>query len=112
MAHQAILARFGQVVRQQQHARGAQALGFLCEADGRAGRAACASQDRHLAAAGVDRSLDHIRVLAVGQREELAGATGCEQRAGAVRRQPFQAFSVGFGTEVTLFVEVGHRERQ
>ncbi|MCY1228490.1 hypothetical protein D9M72_408110 [compost metagenome] len=55
----AVLAGFGQVVRQQQHAGRAQALGFLRVGDGGAGRAAGAGQDRHLAGAGAHGGVDH-----------------------------------------------------
>ncbi|SPA41445.1 exported protein of unknown function [Cupriavidus taiwanensis] len=108
----AVLAGLGQVVRQQQHAGGAQALGFLRVGDGSAGRAAGAGQDRHLAGAGTHRGVDYGRVVLRRQREELAGAAGREQRGGAVGGQPFQARGVGLGREVALGVEVGDGEGQ
>ncbi|MNL39424.1 hypothetical protein D3C87_1617030 [compost metagenome] len=84
MLDQAFLARFGEVMRQQQDAVSAQALGLLCVGDGGAGGAASARNDRHLAAAGVHSGLDDLAVLGASQREILARATGGKQRAGAV----------------------------
>jgi hypothetical protein len=55
--HQAFLRGFGQVVRQQQHALGAIALGFLRVLDGQAGAAAGAGDDGHAALAGLDATL-------------------------------------------------------
>ena len=97
-------------MRQQQHALGAQALGFLRVGDGHARRAAGAGQDRHLAGAGGDGGADDVRILIGGQREELARAAGGEQGGGAVGSQPFQALGVGLGVEVALRVEIGHGE--
>ena len=58
--HQAVLRGFGQVVRQQQHALGAVALGFLRVLDGQGGAAAGAADDGHAALAGFGRDLDHL----------------------------------------------------
>ncbi|MNO74458.1 hypothetical protein D3C76_654580 [compost metagenome] len=79
MSGNAVLAGFGQVVRQQQQAFGAQTLGFLSVFDGLASRTADAGQNRHAGFAGVDGSLDDFRVFAGGQGEELTGAAGGEQ---------------------------------
>ncbi len=110
MVGNAVLAGFSQVVRQQQDALGAQALGFLGVGDGHAGRAAGAGQDGHLACAGFHRGADDVGIVVWRQREELAGATGGEQGGGAVGGQPFQALYIGLGAEVALRVEVGHGE--
>ena len=112
MRNQAFLAGFGQVVRQQQNAVGAQALGFLGVGNGRARGAASAGNDRHLAAAGVDRGLDDLAVLIARQREVFARAAGGEQRAGAKGREPFQARGIALGVEIALGREVRHREGQ
>jgi hypothetical protein len=112
MSDQAFLAGFGQVVRQQQDAVGAGTLGLLRALDGKAGRAAGAGNDGHLAAAGVHRGPDDAGVLVAGEREELAGAAGGEQRGGAIRGQPFQPFGIAAGVEVALGVEIRQRKRQ
>lgn len=106
----ALLRGLGQVVGQQQHALGAEALGLAGIGDGDAGGAACAGQDRHLAGAGVHGGADDIRVFVRRQREELAGAAGGEQGGGAVGREPFQAPGIRAGVEIALRVEVGHGE--
>ncbi|MNY26560.1 hypothetical protein D3C86_1604170 [compost metagenome] len=112
MVGDAFLAGFGQVMRHQQDAVRAQALGFLGVFDGHAGRAAGAGQDGYLATAGFHRGADHVRIVLLRQREELARAAGCEQGRGAVRGQPFQAFDIGRWAEIALFVKVGHGERK
>jgi len=109
---QAFLAGFGEVVRQQQDAVRAGLLGGLGALDGEARGAAGARDDRHHAAAGVDRGLDDAGVLVAGQREELARAAGREQRARAVGSQPFEALLVALLVEVAVAVEVGQRERE
>nr|GEU28090.1 hypothetical protein [Tanacetum cinerariifolium] len=109
---QAVLARFGQVVRQQQQALRAGFFSFLGVRSGDAGRATDAGQDRYLAFTGIDGSLDDFRVFLRGQREELARAAGSEQCAGAERRQPFQTVDIRFLVEVAFCIEVGDRERQ
>ncbi len=110
MGGHAFLAGFGEVVRQQQQTLGTQALGFLRHLDGQAGRTTDAGENRHRAGAGVDGGLDDLAVLARLQREELAGATGSEQRRGTVGAEPFQALDVAGAIEVALRVEVGDRE--
>jgi hypothetical protein len=52
---QAFLRGFGEVVRQQQQALRAGALGFLRVLDGERGAGAGGADDRHAAAAGVHR---------------------------------------------------------
>ena len=112
MLDQAFLARFGQVVRQQQNAVGTQALGLLGMGDGHAGRATGTGNDRHLATASVHSSLDDGAVLRPHQRKVLPRSTGCKQGAGAVGGQPFQTLCVGAGAEFALRVEVGDGEGQ
>ncbi|MNI38162.1 hypothetical protein D3C73_922930 [compost metagenome] len=108
----AVLASFSQVVRQQQQALGAQALGFLCVFNGLTGRTAHAGQDWHAGGASVDRRLDDFRIFAGRQREELTGAACGEQSRGAVWGQPFQTLDVTRAVEVALCIEIGNRERQ
>ncbi|MND99276.1 hypothetical protein D3C80_916580 [compost metagenome] len=112
MGGNAVLAGFGQVVRQQQQTFGAQTLGFLCVFDSLAGRTADTGQDWHAGGASVDRSLDDFRIFAGRQREELTGAACGEQSRGAVWGQPFQALDVTRAIEVALSIEIGNRERQ
>ncbi|MOA19600.1 hypothetical protein D3C78_1399950 [compost metagenome] len=112
MGGNAVLAGFGQVVRQQQQAFGAQTLGFLCVFDSLAGRTADTGQDWHAGGAGVDRSLDDFRIFAGRQREELTGAARGEQRRGAVWGQPFETLDITRAIEVALSIEIGDRERQ
>ena len=108
----AVLAGFGQVVRQQQQALGTQTLGFLSVFDGLAGGTADTGQDWHAGRAGIDGGLDDLRILAGGQGEEFTGATGCEQGRGAVRGQPLEALDVAVAIEIALGSEIGDRERQ
>ena len=108
----AVLRGFGQIVRQQQQALGAQALGFLRHLDGHAGRAANASQDRYGLLAGIHGSLDHGAVFIRRQGEELASTAGSEQSGSTVRCQPLEAADVASLVEITGSIEVGHRERQ
>ena len=108
----AFRAGLGEVVRQQQDAVRAEPLGLLRIRDCLARGAARARDDRHLAAAGIDGGLDHLAVLAAGQREELARAAGGEQRAGAIGGEPLEARRVGASVEVALRVEIGDGERQ
>ncbi|MNO99935.1 hypothetical protein D3C76_917180 [compost metagenome] len=112
MGGDAVLAGFGQVVRQQQQALGTQALGFLRVFDGLAGGATDTGEDRYRSGAGVDRGLDHLAVFAGGQGEEFTGTASGEQRAGAVGGQPLKALDVASRVEVALGIEVGDRERQ
>ncbi|KRB17708.1 hypothetical protein ASD87_05225 [Achromobacter sp. Root170] len=97
-------------MRQQQHALGALALGFLGVGDGGAGGAAGTGQDGDLALAGLDGGADDVRVFLGGQREELTGAAGREQGGGAVGGQPFQTSCIALGVEIAVLVEVGHGE--
>ncbi len=112
MGGNAVLAGFGEVVRQQQQALGAQALGFLSIFDGLAGRAADAGENRYAARAGVYSGFHYFRVFAGRQREELTGTAGGEQRRRAVGCQPLQALDVTSAMEVALGIEIGNRERQ
>ena len=59
MGHQALLAGFGQVMGPQQDALRAQALGFLCVADGQGGAAAGIGNDGGAATAVLDGHLHH-----------------------------------------------------
>src|SRR6218665_2247609 len=82
--NKALLAGFGQVMGPQQDALRAQALGFLCVADGQGGAAAGIGNDGGAATAVLDGHLHHGAKFLRRQREELAGATGCKRRRGPV----------------------------
>ncbi len=110
MGSDAILAGFGEVVRQQQKALGPQALGLLRILDGLAGCTTYARQDRYRRGACVHRCLDDLAVFAGSQGEELARTPGGEQRTRAVWGQPFQAFDVASLIEIALRSEVGDRK--
>ncbi|MNP01421.1 hypothetical protein D3C76_932350 [compost metagenome] len=112
MGGNAVLAGFGQVVRQQQQAFGAQTLGFLGVFDGLTGRTADAGQDWHAGGASVDGSLDDFRVFTGRQREKLTGTACGEQSRGAVWGQPFKTLDVTSAIEIALGIEIGDRERQ
>ena len=112
MGHQAVLAGFGQVVRQQQNAVGAQALGFLRAGHRKTGRAADAGNDGHLAGAGINRRLDDQRVFVAGEREKFARAASGKKRGRAVRGQPFEALDVAARAKIALLVKVGDGKGQ
>ncbi|MNZ82214.1 hypothetical protein D3C78_1009070 [compost metagenome] len=112
MGGDTVLAGFGQVMRQQQQALGAQALGFLSVFDGLASGTANTGKDWHAGGAGIDGGLDDLRVLAGGQGEEFTGAARCEQGRGAIRGQPLEALDVAVAIEIALGSKVGDRERQ
>ena len=107
-----VLAGFGEVVRQQQQPFGAEAFGLLGVLDGLAGSTAHTGQDRHAGRAGIHGGFHHLGIFAGRQGEKLTCAACGEQGAGAIRGQPFQALDVTRLVEITLGVEIGHRERQ
>jgi len=107
VGHQAASAGFGEVVREQQDALGAQALGLLRILDRQRGAAAGPGDDGRAATAGVHRHAHDIGELARLQRKELAGAAGGEQHRGAVGLQPFQALRVRARGEAQVGAEVG-----
>ena len=112
MGRNAILAGFGEVVRQQQQTFGAEAFGFLSVLDGLACRTAHTGEDRHTGRAGIHCGFHHLGIFAGREGKELTGTASSEQSRGAVRGQPFKALDVARLVEITLGVEIGHRERQ
>ena len=97
---EAVLRGLGQVVGQQQQARGAEPLGFARERDRCARRPAGAGEDGDPAAAGLDSDADDLGVLRKLEREELAGAARCEQRRAlrTARATPAAGRSPGAGS--------------
>jgi len=108
----AVLTGFGEVVGQQQQTFGAQAFSLLGIFDGLACRTANTGEDRHAGGASINSGLYHLGIFAGRQGEKLTRAACGEQCGGAVRGQPFKTLDIARLVEVTLGVEIGHRERQ
>src|SRR5690606_18743940 len=106
MAAQALLIGLGQVVRQDQYAVGALALGFDRVLDRDARAIASTRDNRHIALADINGGANDAGVFILGQREELACAARGKQRAGVVALQPFKALLIRRLVEVLLRIKI------
>src|SRR6218665_738249 len=82
MGHQALLAGFGQVMGPQQDALRAQALGFLCVADGQGGAAAGASGCKRAPRPRRAVAIPGVRRRAWGQNAVRCRSRSTRTRAG------------------------------
>ncbi|MNL20795.1 hypothetical protein D3C87_1420580 [compost metagenome] len=110
MGGQAFLPWEHQIGRQQQHAVGAPGLGRLGHGDGGGRPVASAGNDRRPASGFSDGSLDDGFNLIRLQREKLARAACSEQTGEVILKHPVAVLTVGGFDELTLCVEMGHRE--
>ncbi len=96
-----------QIGRQQQDAVGAGTLDGGCEF-GRHRRAiADAGQHRHAAGRLLHRGRHHVDHLGRRQREEFAGAAGCEQAGHLIAAEPVEIGAIARGVEAIVAASNG-----